>query len=351
MAKKTTTTTKDENKVSVLAYEKKLPPSDGFFYGTTWDLRHTTASPLHLFEKAIRGVISNRLIKNMEVDDAKLDADAAKANIQRVDNCALGEHQDTLKVQFTLKVLSGVEKPSACNNSNFRKTYAAAVKKYIDTHGFTELARRYAINIANGRFLWRNRVGADKIEVVVIDDQGTEWRFDASQISTRNFNATDAGIQMLAGKIADALSGKIPYLVLDVTAYALVGRAQDVYPSQELVMDKSKEKGKKNKILYSIDGVAGMHSQKIGNAIRTIDTWYPDYDDPEVGVGPIAVEPFGSVTNLGKAYRTCRSKKDFYTLFDNWARGGTLPCTEDEHYVMGVLIRGGVFGEAEKDKE
>ena len=33
--------------------------------------------------------------------------------------------------------------------------------------GFGELGRRYAHNLANGRFLWRNRVGAEQVEVQV----------------------------------------------------------------------------------------------------------------------------------------------------------------------------------------
>jgi CRISPR-associated protein Csy3 len=89
-----------------------------------------------------------------------------------------------------------------------------------------------------------------------------------------------------------------------------------------------------------------MHSQKIGNALRTIDTWYPDYS--EVNTGPIAVEPYGAVTNLGKAYRNPKEKADFFTLFDRFARGETLEDKNDEHYVMAVLIRGGVFGESDK---
>ena len=91
-----------------------------------------------------------------------------------------------------------------------------------------------------------------------------------------------------------------------------------------------------------------MHSQKIGNALRTIDTWYPAFDDIEESAGPIAVEPYGAVTNLGKAYRTPKDKQDFYTFFDGWSRGDKLERIEDEHYVMATLVRGGVFGESEK---
>jgi CRISPR-associated protein Csy3 len=42
--------------------------------------------------------------------------------LQRVDNCALSPEQDTLKLTFTLKVLSGVENPSACNSEGFNQT-------------------------------------------------------------------------------------------------------------------------------------------------------------------------------------------------------------------------------------
>ena len=103
---------------------------------------------------------------------------------------------------------------------------------------------------------------------------------------------------------------------------------------------------KQSKILYSIDGIAGMHSQKVGNALRTIDTWYPEYAD--VNTGPIAIEPYGAVTNLGKAYRNPKAEADFFTLFDRFARGETLDSKNEEHYVMAVLVRGGVFGESDK---
>jgi CRISPR-associated protein Csy3 len=97
-----------------------------------------------------------------------------------------------------------------------------------------------------------------------------------------------------------------------------------------------------------VKDIAAMHSQKIGNALRSIDTWYPEFVDVEKTAGPIAIEPYGAVTNLGKAYRTPKDKQDFYTFFDKWARGTELDRVEDEHYVMAILVRGGVFGESDK---
>ena len=212
-----------------------------------------------------------------------------------------------------------------------------------------ELSRRYALNIANARFLWRNRFGAETIMVQVKAlNKGAEqsWEFDALELNPRDMEATTASVDSLAERIAAALTSDNDFLMLDISCYAKVGKAQDVYPSEELVLDKGK--GNKSKILYAVDGVAAMHSQKIGNALRTVDTWYPEHSDPVASAGPIAIEPYGAVTNLGKAFRTPADKQDFYTFFDNWARGGELSRVEDEHYVMAVLVRGGVFGESDK---
>lgn len=364
---------------SVLAFEKKLVPSDGFMYGTNWEegrkadaIRRNAEewkkfqemeakkkddaktvllfpSPLKLQEKSVRGTISNRLKPAIKNDPMKLNAEVEKPNLQRVDSCALGTDQDTLKLQFTLKILSGVQHPSACNNTTFAQKYEQAANNYIESEGFTELAKRYAINLANGRFLWRNRVGVEKLEVVIqtVGTDSTSWTFDATDFNTKSFDVEDTNINALSAKIADALSGKTDFLLLEINAYAQVGKAQDVYPSEELVLDKNNNKSGKSKILYAVNEIAAMHSQKIGNAIRTIDTWYPAYVDSTTG--PIAIEPYGAVTNLGMAYRNPKEKADFFTLFDKFALEGKLDNKNDEHYVMAVLVRGGVFGESGKE--
>lgn len=338
----------NKDKVSVLAFEKKLVPSDAYFYGTYWDARDNE-EPLKLQEKSVRGTISNRLKKASKDDPAKLNKDIESANLQKVDICALKFDQDTLKLTFTLKVLGGIHIPSACNNSEFRQSYVQAVKTYIEADKFKELGRRYALNLANARFLWRNRLGAEDITVKIKAlNKGNlqEWEFDALQYSPQDMDISDAQIESLGEAIAKALASENDFLMLDIVCYARVGKSQDVYPSEELVLDKGK--GDKSKILYEVDGIAAMHSQKVGNALRTIDTWYSEYDELETSIGPIAIDPYGAVTNLGKAYRTPKKKEDFYSYFDRWARGESLEREVDEHYVMAILVRGGVFGESDK---
>ena len=87
-----------------------------------------------------------------------------------------------------------------------------------------------------------------------------------------------------------------------------------------------------------------MHSQKIGNALRTIDDWYEGAED----LGPIPVEPYGVVTTQGMAYRKPKSKMDFYNLLDNWVLKDKAPRIEQQHFVIATIIRGGVFGDSEK---
>ncbi|WP_241896470.1 type I-F CRISPR-associated protein Cas7f/Csy3 [Candidatus Enterovibrio escicola] len=50
------------------------------------------------------------------------------------------------------------------------------------------------------------------------------------------------------------------------------------------------------------------------------------------------------MTNRGFAYRKPKDKTDFYTLLKNWNLKGQAPSNEQQHYVIAMLIRGGVFG-------
>ena len=332
---------------SVLAFERKLDPSDAVFHAGRWDDRAQSHAwqPVTVRAKSVRGTISNRL-KAKDQDPAKLDAAIENPNLQTVDVAALPAEADTLKVQFTLRVLGGAGTPSACNSAAYQAKLLATVQGYVQQHGFGELARRYAANLANGRFLWRNRAGAEQVEVTVEQMQNGQaahtWSFDALALNTRAVGAinTEAkGLDELGQAMAAGLTGS-QHVLLRITAFVRQGAGQEVFPSQELILDK--DSAGKSKTLYHVDGVAAIHSQKIGNAIRTIDTWYEGAEE----LGPIAVEPYGSVTTQGKAYRQPKQKLDFYTLLDNWLLKDQVPPADQHHFVMAVLIRGGVFGDA-----
>jgi CRISPR-associated protein Csy3 len=332
---------------SVLAFERKLANSDALMHAGNWQGREQSENwqPIDIQGKDVRGTISNRLKAGIQSDPAKLDAEIQKPNLQRVDVAALPFDADTLRLSFSLRVLGNLEQPSACNDSDYQAALATVIKAYASEQGFKELATRYATNIANGRFFWRNRVGAETIEVKVKHIKNQEviatWAFTASKYDLRGFAQSDPDLTAMAEVIRQGLAGE-SFTFLQIEGFALIGAGQEVFPSQELVLDTGRDnKGKKSKTLYQVGSVAAMHSQKIGNALRTIDTWYPHANE----LGPIAVEPYGSVTNRGKAYRQPKDKLDFYTLLDSWVIKNKVPPVEQQHYVMATLVRGGVFGE------
>ncbi|ETS30100.1 type I-F CRISPR-associated protein Csy3 [Photorhabdus temperata] len=325
---------------SVLAFERKLSNSDAIMFAGNWEQISGEWKPIVIQEKAVRGTISNRLKNALTSDPAKLDAEIQKANLQRVDVAALPFDADTLKVSFTLRVLGNLAMPSVCNDQDYQAELANVINGYIAEHGFKTLAARYAENLANGRFLWRNRVGAEEVKVRVKGKSGEWWTFNSEDFSLREFGKVEGNLAKLAAEIEEGLAGS-GSTFFNVEAFVRLGCGQEVFPSQELVLDSN---SKKSKVLYQVNEIAALHSQKVGNALRTIDTWYPDAS--ELALGPIAVEPYGSVTSRGKAYRQPKVKMDFYTLLDNWVVKGKAPEeVEQQHYVMAILIRGGVFGE------
>ena len=334
---------------SVLAFERKLDPSDALFFSGNWDARQKCDAwePVKVNTKSVRGTISNRLKASDTNDPAKLDAKIESPNLQTVDVAQLPHTSDTLKAQFTLRVLGGAGRPSACNSAAYQAKLAALVSSYVGSHGYGELARRYATNLANARWLWRNLASAETVEVHIrhapLGGPVASWTFAQAEAMDRTlFNASTADIQAVAAVIEAALMDQ-RYALLEVTAFARMGNGQEVFPSQELILDKGKSA--KSKTLYQVQDIAAMHSQKIGNAVRTVDTWHPHADV----VGPIPVEPYGSVTVAGTAYRQPKEKVDFYSLLDSWIKKDIAPTVDNQHFVMATLVRGGVFGESGKE--
>ena len=259
----------------LLSFESKLVCSDALMGAGKWDdiEQANKWQAIRIQEKSVRGTISNRDERgDIEHNDhAKFIKDISNPNIQTVDNAALPFGCDTLKVSFTLRVLGNLAKPSACNMPDYQKKLAYIIDGYIEEHAFKKLAERYAMNIANGRFLWRNRVCAESVQTNV-KVNGEVLKFDAYEIGMHRFELpekTDAAekVNKLAQLIQDGLldtTGE-SFSFVEVDAYAKLGNGQTVYPSQEMVLEKA-NKGGKTKYLYQVnDGtlentIAAMHS-------------------------------------------------------------------------------------------
>ncbi|WP_066803497.1 type I-F CRISPR-associated protein Csy3 [Moraxella oblonga] len=332
---------------SVLAFSRKIEPSDGLMQAGLWNadvaqLSQQTWQNIELHDKSNRGVKSQYGVANEEKH---------QPNLVRGDDASLPPHLDTLRVSFTVKFLGDIATATANNEPDFGIKLAKKIKEYQDEIGFLPLARRYAQNLANGRFLWRNRVGAESVWVKISDSENANksWEFGSLSLDLHDFDVKNEQLDDLAKCIAESFVATGKYLLLKVEAFVKVGLGQRVFPSQEM---REKDKDNKSKFLYQIktpNGLcAGLHSEKIGNAIRTIDTWYdfPQADDLfDKTVKPaIAIEPYGSVPTQGQAYRRNASEGDLYSLMANWLSDDGNISTEQKHFVVANLIRGGVFG-------
>lgn len=332
------------NVPSVLAFDRKLESSDALMYSGNWcDFKDDKKwVPIALFNRRNRAVKSN-FKQEVLNDEELLQKEITEANLSWGDDAALAHNHDTLKVSFSLRVVSGIDKPSVCNDQTFEDRFRNKIKSYVNS-GLTELAQRYAYNIANGRFLWRNRVGSLNVNVVVTHPSLQEpLVFNAYDFSLNKTSTENADVAVLADLIQRGLSG-VENIFLKISAFSQLGDGQRVWPSQEMVLNSPK--GEKSRHLFALNDQAAIHCEKIGNALRTIDDWYPN------ATAPIAVEAYGTVTQRGVAYRS--SRNDFKTLLLSWLNQDddeSQIITDNTHFVAAMLIRGGVFGESASDSD
>ena len=350
MAKASASTTPSLTTPSVLAFARQLTPSKATFFGCSWMHKRESDQrfPISVVVKSVRGTIGNRQKSTTEKDVAKLEADIRKTNIQKVDSASLNWNHDTLSVAFTLNITPNVGECTACNNQAYSKKLRLLLSDYKTNVSFKELSMRYAYNLVNGRTLWRNAEGSSEIETdiqhVKADGSVQTWTFNAFDFETRTFKLPSGKALLALKEVAAVIEHGLTLKAqqLKVLVFARLGDGQTVYPSQEMVLDAA-EKKEKSCTLYQESGITGFHSQKIGNALRTIDTWYPEAGNP------ISIEVFGAVTTQGQAYRAPSTKADFYTLFDNWILRDQKPSVEAQHFVVANLIRGNVAGESGKE--
>ncbi len=320
---------------TVLSFERKLETSDALMYAGNWgDTDEPQSQEWQIIPITKR---QNRSTQSAYgIDDAKKSEPNPVSSDS--DDANLPHGNDTLKLSFSLRIIGNVGKPFACNEPAFVTAIGGKINSYREEEsGMETLALRYAYNIANGRFLWRNRVCAEKAVVKVkIDGIPDGVTFNAYDFSLKDFetNADDAGLKKLEEGICSGLNGdENTFSFIEVDAYVKLGNGQHVFPSQEMNM------GEKKKVLFrlAVEGknCAAIHNVKIGNAIRTIDNWYANAEFP------IAVEPYGSVTQMGQAYR--KTKDDLYSLMINWLNEKEVT-SNDKNFVVANLVRGGVFG-------
>ncbi len=340
---------------SVLAFERKLEVSDGLMYAGVFDPQNHGLEYAKNDERKEKKLwqeirITPRYNRSTQSSCGIKDIDKTQPNpvASGDDQAVIPSGCDTLKVSWTMRIIGNVGKPFSCNKPDFETNIIDKVFEF-KKEGLKDLAFRYVYNIVNGRFLWRNRVCAENVEIQVsIKDE--KLTFNAYDFSLFNFDEgkDNKDIQKIADVIYSGLMDETgeKFSSIKVNAFVKLDESQQIFPSQEMNMNE------KGKVLFQLNNCAAMHNVKIGNAIRTIDTWYGNNVMPKAegkdkaeeiiikDKHPIAVEPYGSVTQRGLAYRA--NKDDLYTLMENWLNNKDID-DDNKKYVIANFIRGGLF--------
>jgi CRISPR-associated protein Csy3 len=343
----------------VLAFKRAHVLSDAEMFSRLPD---GTEEPVLVVRHGIRGT--------QNVNDGKGNESQKKAatnsardvsNIQTTETAKLHSRADALIVRFSLSMLDLAGSLDSCTAAdkaegrNMRASVDDFIARAKSSSGLYNVALRYARNIANGRWLWRNRTIASHIEVVVTRrDQSVLAVFDALNTTVNHFDSPSEQEHALAKELAAQMRGEsMDALTVTATVTPRIAGNIEVFPSQNFA---EKPKGF-SRPLYKIGhpeallqnqvqdtrvmGCAALRDQKVFNAIRTIDTWYPAVD--ETGF-PIPVEPLGASLSQQEFYRN--GKNSSFELFKRLVQ--IDPDSADGMFCIAALDRGGVYGESDK---
>lgn len=354
-----------------LSFRGSVEPTPGIMFGVAFNgpasfenLASAVKAPVNVTLTTARGTIGNDDKATPEQRLGLSLKSIAAANLSSVEEALLPADTDYLLLAASIRFTGQGVTPCMCSEPQYREKLDNFMNAYIARQGFDELALRYMLNIATGAWLWRNRHGEDL--QVSITHKGVESIFteDDIDMSTAGFTL-DAVVpekreafSKLVSSVSLALSGQ-KAITLHLKALVRMGYGANVYPSQEAVSEATHfiryEKNEKpSKVLSkqrNADGTsftATIHARKIGNAIRTIDTWH-GVD----GVGAIAIDVYAADTYQHVAHRL--SGNNLYDYLRN--PDELLASIENEgvtgkhHYVAACLARGGVYGFASSAKK
>lgn len=343
----------------VLAFKRAHLVSDAEMFSRMPD---GSDLPIPVVRHGIRGTQNvNDGKGNEQQKKASTDGTREISNIQQTETARLHPEATALVVRFGLSMLDLADSLDSCvaadkqEGRNMRDSVLDFIERAKNSQGMQQVALRYARNIANGRWLWRNRSIGAQITVIVNQGAAELARFDAKTIPMNQFDQASAAEQALAQALLQQMRGdSLEGLEITAEVTLPIRGSVEVFPSQNYIETKPKgfsrplyklghaaarNDGDDNRVM----GFAAMRDQKIFNAIRTIDTWYPAYADTGF---PIAVEPLGASLSQQEFYRP--GKASSFELFKRLAL--IDPDSDEGMFCIAAIDRGGVYGESDKNK-
>ncbi len=358
-------TTKPLSKLpGVLSFRRGHIVSDAEMFSL---LKDGTEEPIPVIRHGVRATQNVNDGKGNDSQKVAAGGEREVSNIQTTETAKLNAEATALVIRFSLAMLdmsSCIDAVMAKGDRPLATQARGLIQGFVDrakgSKGLIEVCARMARNIGNARWTWRNRAMASAIEVVVKTTAGKPVAtFDALAIPMNTFSDYSAAEMDLAQELARQMRGaSVDGLEVTATLQMRAGGGVEVFPSQNYVEDKPKGFArplyKLGRPTYRrassatefedtrVTGVAAMRDQKVWNAIRTFDTWYPEFDDVRV---PIPVEPLGASLAQQEFFR--KGKASSFSLLKRL--GEIDPDQPEGMFCIAALERGGVYGESDKD--
>lgn len=351
---------------SVLSFQRGTIISDGLLSSIINKDGREFLEPIRVIRHGIRGT-------NSHPKDGK---NGGLSNIQRTESAKTSTRAEGLAVKFSLRTINANSLLFGCSDIGFRNATNGFVEEYFHRNSLelNEICCRYARNILNGRWLWRNRILG---EVSVVSTGGNK-KFTSAGSRFNDFDAyteDEKGLAsvIIGGFLAQNGSGEHVIEVEGRVIFGFTGEVE-VFPSQNMVSNKpdgfarslykvdmisrkdlmailggaNKDKEDAGEFMAdAIDmGHAAIRDQKIGNAIRTIDNWYPSFAETNL---IIPVEPNGASLELNKVLRDkSHESGTFLAKIDEYKQNSDF--NQDAAFLIATMIRGGVFSNSKEAK-
>lgn len=347
---------------SVLAFRRGMVITDGLM--TSIVDKAEKGPPVRVIRHGIRGVNNSpTLDRHGEIQ---------VANVQRTESAKTSPNAIGLRVDWSIRTIHKRHLLASCSDHAFAKELHGFIDRFFrrGVPEFDEVCLRYSRCIFRGAWLWKNELLGDVSVEARFD--GTHGKRICASPGTRQqgfMDYTEDEKSLAADVIATGLLDGSSDTFAEITGRVMFGfqGAVEVFPSQNMVTGTPKGFARS---LYKVNplsrhemldilrtedgddagefmgdmidmGWGAIRDQKIGNAIRTIDTWYPDYE--KIGV-PIPIEPSGENLDRNRLFREGKhGAKALLRRIEAMQPSATF--NPEAAYLIAILIRGGVFSE------
>lgn len=219
-----------------LSFQRGTVVSDALMYNWSESSKPT---PLHVLYHGIRG--TQNVVKEEKAGSAVGNARAREvSNVQHTESAKLSSEASHLLVEFSIRFLDLKHSLFSCapgkkddmdEINQFKDSLSSFIEQAKSSDGLAEVSRRYARNIGGARWLWRNRMAAESVEVEVLCEGFDPLTFDSLSIPLNHFDEPSAQELELAARIQHGMSGQSS-AALKVRAKVDFGMSDvEVFPS------------------------------------------------------------------------------------------------------------------------